>query len=255
MNVNGWVKSLLWGQVQRWCFVCVVLVGVWGGPVPMQAAFPDRTATNGLPVIELPATDKHSDVLAIFLSGDGGWADLDKTFGEAFQKRGISTVGFDCLKYFWKERKPEEVSQMLETLIRYYQKAWNKKRVMLAGFSFGACWMPFLLNRLPADLLDQVQFCVLLGPGDFVNVEVHVMDWMGDERRPGALNVLPEALKITKPLLCVYGTEEDDSICPQLKGRNITVLAMPGGHHYNYQYDPVIDNILKKLATLEQSPR
>ena len=205
-----------------------------------------------LPVIELRATDDRSDVLAIILSGDGGWADLDKVFGKAFQERGVSTVGFDCLKYFWKTRQPAEVSQDIEALVRHYQQAWGKKQVMLVGFSFGACWLPSLVNRLPADLLVNVPLIVLLGPGSFVNVEVHVMDWMGDEIRPGALEVLPEAIKIDIPLLCVYGTEEDDSICPQLKKTNVKVLAMPGNHHYNYKYDPVIEAIFTELAAAVQ---
>ena len=208
-------------------------------------------SVTDLPVIELRATVDRSDVLAIILSGDGGWADLDKVFGKAFQERGVSTVGFDCLKYFWKTRQPAEVSRDIEALVRHYQQAWEKKQVLLVGFSFGACWLPSLVNRLPADLLAKVSLVVLLGPGNFVNVEVHVMDWMGDEIRPGALEVQPEAVKIDKPLLCVYGTEEDDSLCPQLKKTNVKVLAMPGNHHYNYNYDPVIEAIFAELAAVQ----
>lgn len=209
-------------------------------------------SVTDLPVIELRATDDRSDVLAVILSGDGGWADLDKVFGKAFQERGVSTVGFDCLKYFWKKRQPAEVSEDIETLVRHYKRTWGKKQVLLVGFSFGACWLPALVNRLPADLLSDVSLVVLLGPGKFVNVEVHVMDWMGDEIRPGALEVQPEAVKIDKPLLCVYGTEEDDSVCPQLKKSNVKVLAMPGNHHYNYQYDPVIEAIFAELAAVQR---
>jgi len=75
-------------------------------------------------------------------------------------------------------------------VVRYYLHAWNKKRVLLVGYSFGACWLPFLVNKLPADILDQVHLCVLLGASSFVNVEVHMTDWMGDELREGALKVL-----------------------------------------------------------------
>lgn len=241
-----------WWLLGRWCTVVITLVSIIGSTITVQAAdSPDQTAIEGLPVIELPAVGGHSDVLAIILSGDGGWADLDKSFGEAFQKQGVSTVGFDCLKYFWKTRHPADVSQTIERVIRYYLHAWNKKRVLFVGFSFGACWLPFLVNRLPADVLAKIELCVLLGPSDFVNVEVHVMDWMSDERRPGALDVLPEALKITKQLLCVYGTEEDGAICPHLKGSNVTILAMPGDHHYNYHYSPIIESIFKKMTALE----
>ena len=238
----------------RWVTMLLFFLFFCGQSLVAGETGSGQKSINELPVVELRAVDDRNDVLVVFLSGDGGWADLDKSMGESFQERGLSTVGFDCLKYFWKERHPAEVSLMLETLIRHYLQAWNKKRVLLTGFSFGACWMPFLVNRLPADLLDRVQFCVLLGPGTFVNVEVHVMDWMGDERRPGALEVLPEARKIKKPLLCVYGTEEDDTICPQLKAGNVTVLPMPGDHHYNEQYEPVVQAIFQQLGALEHAP-
>ncbi len=211
----------------------------------------EPVAVGDLPLIELPTADRN-DVLAVILSGDGGWADLDKSFGEAFQKRGIATVGFDCLKYFWKERDPAEVSQALAAVLRHYLQAWEKKRVLLVGFSFGACWLPFLVNRLPEDLLARVDYCVLLGPSTFVNVEIHVLDWMKDERRPGALEVLPEAARIKGPVLCVYGTEETDAICPALKGGNFSILPMPGGHHYNYRYDPVIQAIFKGLEAAQR---
>ncbi len=201
----------------------------------------------GLPLIELPASTHSNDVLVVLLSGDGGWADLDKTLGEAFQARGISTVGFDCLKYFWKKRQPEEVTAMLAQVITHYQQIWQKKRVVLAGFSFGACWLPFLINRLPEEIRDQISLYVLLSPSDFVNVEIHMRDWMGDERRPGALEVLPEARRITGPLLCVYGVQETDAICPMLKGSQVTVLPMQGGHHYNWHYQPVIKAIFKRM--------
>ena len=211
----------------------------------------DQAALAGLPLIELPALRSDNDILAIILSGDGGWADLDKTFGEAFQKRGISTVGFDCLKYFWKTRKPAEVSEAMETVVRYYLQTWKKKRVVLVGYSFGADWLPFLVNRLPAEILSKIGLCVLLGPSSFVNVEVHVMDWMGDERREGALVVLPEALRIKLPVLCVSGREEKDSICPMLTGEAVKHLVMPGGHHFSHEYQPVIDTIFNTMEEME----
>ncbi|WP_319587209.1 AcvB/VirJ family lysyl-phosphatidylglycerol hydrolase [uncultured Desulfobulbus sp.] len=211
-----------------------------------------RDAVADLPLIELPAADSRNDTLAIILSGDGGWADLDKVFGETFQQRGISTVGFDSLKYFWKTRQPAEVSADIDKMTRYYLQAWGKKKVLLVGFSFGACWLPFLVNRLPADILAKIQLCVLLGPSTFVNVEVHVMDWVGDERREGALEVLPEAARISKPVLCVFGKEEDNSICPLLTGETVKTLPMPGGHHYNYKYAAVIEAIFTEMAAVQR---
>jgi type IV secretory pathway VirJ component len=205
----------------------------------------DAPLSERLPLVELPATGADNDLLAIILSGDGGWADLDRDFGQAFQARGVATVGFDCLKYFWKARQPAELAADLERAIRHYLSAWSKRRLLLVGFSFGADWLPFLVNRLPAELQARVDLVVLLAPEDTVNLEIKVGDWLSDSVRPGALDVLPEARLLRMPVLCVYGTDEaDKSICPRLKAPNVRVLPRPGGHHFDHDYAPIEDAIL-----------
>ena len=64
-----------------------------------------RSGVDALPLVELPAA-KLSKVMAVFLSGDGGWRDLDKTIGEKLQARGVSVVGWDSLRYFWGRKRP-----------------------------------------------------------------------------------------------------------------------------------------------------
>ncbi|MGH8506085.1 MAG: AcvB/VirJ family lysyl-phosphatidylglycerol hydrolase, partial [Stenotrophobium sp.] len=68
-------------------------------PVPPPASLGD------LPVIELPAaavpSNANADTLAVILSGDGGWADLDKSVGKALSQKGVAVVGVDSLRYFW----------------------------------------------------------------------------------------------------------------------------------------------------------
>jgi type IV secretory pathway VirJ component len=200
---------------------------------------------ENLPVVELPVLDSGNDVLAIILSGDGGWADLDREFGLVFQQRGIATVGFDCLKYFWKPRHPAQVTADLETIMRYYLKAWGKKRILLMGYSFGASWLPLVVNRLPDELRDRISLLALLAPAQYANIEIKIDDWFRDIRRPGALEVTEAAAALRQPLLCVYGTEEkDDSLCPLLEDGNRRIMAMPGGHHFNHDYGPIQNAIL-----------
>lgn len=219
-----------------------------GAGVPVPTA-PAATHTFATSLVELPATNSRNDVLAVILSGDGGWADLDRDFGDAFQKQGVATLGVDCLKYFWKVRQPEEVSRDLETALRAYLKAWHKRRLLLVGFSFGANWLPFLVNRLPDDLRQRVVLVALLAPGKFANVEVKFDDWFRDVHRPGALDVTREAARIRLPLLCVYGAEQqDEALCPVLRGPGVGILRMPGGHHFNHDYASIEAAILKYLV-------
>lgn len=198
-----------------------------------------------LPVVELAAPDSQNDTLALILSGDGGWADLDRDFGYAFQKNGIATIGFDCLKYFWKARHPPEVSLDLEIILRHYLKIWHKKQILLVGYSFGASWLPFLANRLPSDLQAQVRLIVLLAPAHYVNLEIKMGDWIRDIDRPGGLIVPEEVEKVRQNLWCVYGEEESGSLCPDLKGSNMHIMPVPGGHHFNHNYAPIENAIIR----------
>lgn len=245
--------NIIIGKIILTLFMAQLLVADDGHPAPpptegMEAssANPGDNPLTMLPVEELPAPGSGNDVLAIILSGDGGWRDLDREFGNVFQQHDIATIGFDCLKYFWEPRHPSGVARDMETILRYYLKAWGKKRVMLMGYSFGASWLPLLVNRLPADLQNRIALVVLLAPGQYTNIEIKMGDWISDIRRPGALDVTKSAAALRHPLLCVYGTEEEDSsLCPQLKGINRLILPVPGGHHFNHDYAPIENTILK----------
>jgi type IV secretory pathway VirJ component len=46
------------------------------------------------------------------------------------------------------------------------------------------------------------------------------------------------------PVLCIYGSDEKDSPCLDLKGGNLRRLPLPGGHHFNGDYGGVAQSIL-----------
>ncbi len=216
-------------------------------------AVPPAITDHATPVVELPTLDTGNDVLVVIFSGDGGWADLDRNLGNSFQKKGLATVGFDCLKYFWQPRRPDEVSRDVNAVLRHYLSTWHKQKLLLVGYSFGAAWLPFLINRLPPDLQTRVTLVALLAPAKFANVEIKMNDWFTDAHRPGALDVASEAARIRLPVLCVYGAEEEDeALCPVLEGSNVRNLRMPGGHHFNNDYDTVKAAILKNIEVSEK---
>ena len=62
-----------------------------------------------LPAIDLPSTTDPR-ALAILISGDGGWRDLDKTMGEWLSTKGVHVVGLDALHYFWSKRTPQQLA-------------------------------------------------------------------------------------------------------------------------------------------------
>ena len=65
---------------------------------------PQAEAVKDLPLIEMPTTGAKNDTLAVILSGDGGWASIDRDLGNTFVDRGLAVVGLNSLRYFWTPR-------------------------------------------------------------------------------------------------------------------------------------------------------
>lgn len=204
-----------------------------------------------LPIVEVPATAAAgSDAgnarrFAVLLSGDGGWAGIDKSIAAALAKQGVPVAGFDSLRYFWSARTPEGLAADLDRLIRYYAARWQRSEVLLIGYSQGADVLPFAINRLPARTRASVQLTALLGLGQKAAFEFHVTHWIGAS---GDRPIAPEAQKLSAAgTLCIHGSDERDSLCPQLAPKHVRSLALPGGHHFGGDYDALAGRILEAV--------
>jgi type IV secretory pathway VirJ component len=194
-------------------------------------------ALGDLPVIEVPAQPgtAPSDTFAIIMSGDGGWAGLDKEVAEALSAHGIPVVGLDSLRYFWSARTAEGLARDTDHMIRYYLAHLAKNRVLLIGYSQGADVLPFAVNRLPAATRARVALAVLMGMSEHALFEFHVSSWIANDTT-GPLT-LPEVSRIAGiPVSCIYGDGDKDSLCPKLDPNRIRVVKLPGGHHFNGDY-------------------
>ena len=76
-----------------------------------------------------------SALMAVVISGDGGWAGLDKEVAGALAAKGIPVVGVNSLQYFWTARTPDGIARDLERILRRYLALWNRQEVMLIGYS------------------------------------------------------------------------------------------------------------------------
>src|SRR5438093_10410180 len=107
------------------------------------------TAPKKLPLVEVLSTRGSSDTFVVFVSGDGGWAAIDKSIAATLADSGMPVVGLNALQYFWKKKTPEEAARDLESIITAYSTKWNKPRVLLIGYSRGADVLPAMIHRLP----------------------------------------------------------------------------------------------------------
>ena len=148
---------------------------------------PDDAALAGLPLEEVPATGHAgSDMFAVLMTGDGGWADLDKHVSARLAARGIPVVGWNSLDYYWTPRTPATAAADLDRIIRYYAAKWGRARVLVAGYSFGADVAPFLVNRLPESTKARVVRVALVGPSASATFAFHVSEWLGAGRARGS---------------------------------------------------------------------
>lgn len=235
------------GVTSRWLPQFTAAVAELAKP---PAAPPGPPAVADLPLIELPASDTSArdDRLAIVVSGDGGWASLDRDVGEALAARGIAVIGWNSLQYFWTKRTPDAAGADLARVAQHYLTAWGKTKLLLIGYSRGAEVLPFMAARLPETLRGAVAEVALIAPGRSANFTWHAADLLFDVHHADDLPLAPEIRRLRGlAVLCLFGTDDTESACRDVAGTEVRSIALPGGHHFGGHYEALAGIILRGL--------
>jgi type IV secretory pathway VirJ component len=200
---------------------------------------------SGLPLIEVPSKitpqPAGSGRMAVMLSGDGGWAALDRDIAAGFARRGIPVIGIDSLRYFWKTRAPQQAADDVAATIDHYLAAWHRSRVDLVGYSFGADVLPFIANRLPAATAAKLVTVTLVEPSLSATFEIHLSDWLPGVTTDG-LPLAPEMARLKVLPLCLHGGGPD-TICTSLPPAQVQQIGK--GHHLGGDGEPIVERILR----------
>ncbi|MFM0236135.1 virulence factor family protein [Paraburkholderia sediminicola] len=236
-KVPGFVEKATPGNGDRTRLVAMVTPH-------LQTASTNDDDVSDLPLIELPAAHPGG-LMAIVISGDGGWRDLDKTISLALQKDGVSVIGIDSLRYFWSEKTPAQTSRDLARVMQTYGARWHADHIALVGYSFGADVMPFAYNRLPEALRAKVSLIALLGFAPDADFQIRVGGWLGMPASDKALKVQPELARVPPAIVqCFYGEDEKDTLCPALTRTGVEVIRTSGDHHFGRDYNALERRIL-----------
>jgi type IV secretory pathway VirJ component len=209
---------------------------------------PKEEGLKDIPLIEVRSKTDSRNTMAVIISGDGGWASIDREIGDILSAHGVPVVGFNSLQYFWIRRTPEITAHDMERVIKHYLTAWKKEKVILVGYSLGADVLPFILNRLSPEVSDKVHVTALLGPSDEVDFEFHFTDWFGASSSKTSLQVLPEVEKMRgKKVLCFHGEDEEESLCKKLKTDIAENILLKGGHHFGGNTEAIAEKILQEI--------
>jgi|SRR5579885_186237 len=215
-------------------------------PQPNGVATDDTLAD--LPLTEIAPQGALDNRIAIMLTGDGGWAGLDKGVAAVLSQHGVRVIGLSSLEFFWHKKDAAQITDAVARIIAHYAARYPNARFVLIGYSFGASLVPVVANRLPDAQRVKVSGGVMISPDDAAVFEIHVGDWFGSTAHSDALPLAPEVAHAKVPLVCVSGQTEDDAWCPiAAKFGPVKLVQLPGGHHYNGDYDKLGAAILNAL--------
>jgi type IV secretory pathway VirJ component len=238
-----------------------------GGPTAVAASHPGGPASafpgaapagrpdtlKDLPLVEYPAAEDPSPWLVVHITGDGGVGVTDKGIGKTLCDSGVPIVELNSLKYFWTPRTPDGAAQDLTRILRHYLAAWDKQKVAIVGYSMGADVLPFLIDRLPADLRSRVGLVTFLGLAGEADFHIHLTGFVG-VAGADALPVRPELEKLRgMDMMCFCGEHDGASICKDLPADLVRCTEMKGGHRVGGNYEGIAQAILADIGS-QQSP-
>jgi len=198
---------------------------------------------------EQPSRAPTNPAFAVFLTGDGGWATVDRNVTKELTSHGVSVVAIDMRAYLSDRKTPDQSGSDMIRILRHYLTAWSKNGVAIVGYSRGADIAPFMISRLPPDLRAKVVLVALLAFSNSTNFQFHFKDIFIESHRPSDVRTLPELEKLRgMNLLCVYGADEKDSGCRDSSPGLTKEVMRNGGHHFDDDFKAIGDIILDALS-------
>lgn len=208
-----------------------------------------QTDLSKLPVtVKVPSVAVADRPIVFYITGDGGMKKFSADMVNLFAGSGYPVIGLNTLKYFWKQKTPQQAAADVAALLQYYSSQWNNHEIIFIGYSMGADVLPFIYQQLPAALQSQTKNLVLMSASSSTDMVVHISDMLGKTSTPGKMSV-PAAINTikNKPLLMVFGKEENDFDLKNLTISNYRHMVLPGGHKYNEDAQTVVKQIISHL--------
>ena len=202
-------------------YTCVLIV---------LSAITASAQTNALPVKEWSCTAETPFIL--YITGDGGFNNFSTDLCAAINKSGYAVTSINAKSFFWDKKTPEQTTT---AILSYLTKQFNSRKnqqLVLAGFSFGADVMPFIVNRLPDTIREKLVSVVLLSPSASTDFEVHWSDIFGGNKKR-SMDVVAEINKMSVPkATTIFGSDETDFPVKTIKLKNYINEILSGGHHF-----------------------
>ena len=223
-----------------WLLLPLFIIGFDRAPDP--SVVPGVTEVSDLPLIEMPPAGPGK-MLAVVVTGDGGWRAIDARVARGLHDRGYGVVGLISSRYFAQRRSTEESSYALQRIVEHYSIAWRAPQVIAVGYSRGAGVLPFMINRLSPNWRRRISTVALIGLDPTVDFQVTPFDLLRTSPTPREIPVRSEVERLRGRVLCFYGVNEKHSLCRSLSTPAVISIPEPGSHHFAGNYDQLARTI------------
>lgn len=218
-----------------------------GTPLIRDYNNPEESASENLPLTIIPSAEKDAKSLLFFISGDGGWTGFDQSLCKSVASKGVSVVGLDAQKYFWNSKTPARAAADIGGVIEHYMQLWKVNKFIIAGYSFGADVLPFIISDLPAELSQKIEHSYMISPSENADFEIHISDMLNFGSSSDTYDVIAQLKKMAnlKPV-CIFGDEEEESTKLNFIRAGAEIMVLPGSHHYNNDFEKLSNVLYKK---------
>lgn len=204
-----------------------------------------------LPLKILESKNEPTLPMVVFISGDGGFNSFTESLCKYLSQNGFPVVVLDSKKYFWDNKTPVEATNDLISIVDTYKKLWNRGKFVLAGFSFGASLVPFMVNRLPENVGKDLTNAILINPDQKCDFEVHLSDMLNLGIAKGNYDVIKEIQKCdTKRIAVFFGSDESSEVRELFQQTGFKVQVVAGNHHFDNGYKTLADLLMNEMKGL-----
>ena len=228
MTVLGRLSAPMALRVRRGAVVAAIISTICLALVGAAGYFdPDPTHVY-------PARGNPRPVAVVNFSGDMGLRFLlGASISRGLPERGIPVVGIATPVLFRWHRTRAEVDTAVRDAVRLAIAANPGRRIVMMGQSYGADVVQTGLAHLPSGMRPHIAAIILVLPGRsvFYRADPTSLAYRGT---PDSIALESASTLSWAPLTCIYGVEEEDSLCPDLSGRGATLVGMPGDHNIRH---------------------
>ncbi len=227
------VRRRRWTAIVSWVVLALALAGV--GVMLLGGYFQSNPFAFHWPGHRA----QRYPLAAVYWTGDMGMRmGTGNTIVDSLRARGIPVLSVSSPSLFARQRDRAFVDKVVAESLRDALARSGADRIAVIGNSFGADIIGSGLGRVAPDLRKRIASVVLVVPGDDVYFHANPLGIF--YRGPAAADpdhTIP--LLHGLPVTCIFGTDEDGSLCRDKVMDGARRVAIADGHLMLFSYAPL----------------